>query len=606
MRSAWLVGVVGVILWAASPVQAAVVSVDADGLMDVQAPEGGNLVVECYAPGTDRYCDVRFASGVGGVVTGVAPGCLPQTLPGTVRCSDVSARDVTMGSGADTLTISSSYTPTFGQRFGGRIDMGAGDDTIHLGESYGSDVVVAGAGTDTVSYEKRFSPLTITTGGGAGDGTGSENDDIHAEVVEGGRGDDALTDSSAGGAVTFLGGLGNDVITGGAGADTLDGQSGDDAVHGLGGDDVLVARDGRADVVECGGGSDSATGDRIDEVTGCETEDLGPAIQLSVGDVSVAEDSGQAVLTITASGANARAMSVTVTPAGGTATAGEDFAAPAVTATVPAGQRSTQVAIPVVGDALDEADSETFTVVLVEPVEAVIADGEATVTVTDDDDPPAVTLDAIGDVTEGAVATVTARLATESGFPVSVELGSAPGGAGAEDFAMPSPATIQIPAGSRTGTLSVPTVDDGIVETDETFTLTIASASRAVPAGEPAAVRILDNDADRPVLSIADAPVKEGGKLTARLTLSRAASEPVTVRVTTADGTAGAPGDYTAFDGTVTIPAGERKASVVLRIAGDGIREPDETFTVVLTEAVNAALGRSTATMTIQDGGRPR
>ena len=66
----------------------------------------------------------------------------------------------------------------------------------------------------------------------------------------------------AGGADRLLGGDGNDCIDGGPGADRISGGKGNDKIN---------ARDGVADVVDCGPGSDTARVDKIDKVRNCET-----------------------------------------------------------------------------------------------------------------------------------------------------------------------------------------------------------------------------------------------------------------------------------------------------------------------------------------------
>ena len=55
------------------------------------------------------------------------------------------------------------------------------------------------------------------------------------------------------------------------GNDTLDGGRGNDILEGGDGNDTIRARDGFADTVDCGIGTDEATVDTIDTVAGCET-----------------------------------------------------------------------------------------------------------------------------------------------------------------------------------------------------------------------------------------------------------------------------------------------------------------------------------------------
>jgi hypothetical protein len=107
-----------------------------------------------------------------------------------------------------------------------------------------------------------------------------------------------------------------------------------------------------------------------------------------------------------------------------------------------------------------------------------------------------------------------------------------------------------------------------------------------------------------PQVFIWDASKSEGNKGTTTLlmtvTLSRASSHPVTVDYRTIDGTALVSNkDYVRSSGTLTFLPGETSKTIALFITGDRKREPNETFTVQLTNAVGANFGRSAATATI-------
>src|SRR4051812_5527614 len=91
--------------------------------------------------------------------------------------------------------------------------------------------------------------------------------------VEAGDGADHL-DASALTTTTVdaRGGAGDDVVTTGAGADTLDGGDGADTLSAGAGDDSIQARDGAADRIVCGGGSDSGLADATDTMAAdCES-----------------------------------------------------------------------------------------------------------------------------------------------------------------------------------------------------------------------------------------------------------------------------------------------------------------------------------------------
>lgn len=110
---------------------------------------------------------------------------------------------------------------------------------------------------------------------------------------------------------------------------------------------------------------------------------------ISVGDVRVVEATGSAVnadFTVSLSRASGSTTSVHLTTADGSATAGSDYSAVDTTVTFAPGQTAQTVPVPVTGDAVHEPD-ETFTARLSQPVSGVVARGEATATIVDDDQP---------------------------------------------------------------------------------------------------------------------------------------------------------------------------------------------------------------------------
>lgn len=106
-----------------------------------------------------------------------------------------------------------------------------------------------------------------------------------------------------------------------------------------------------------------------------------------------------------------------------------------------------------------------------------------------------------------------------------------------------------------------------------------------------------------PTLSIADASVREGNRGTTRLnltvTLSRSSNQAVSVNYATANGTALAKQDYTATSGTLTFQPGQTQGTISISIAGDRKREPNETFSVQLSNAAGAEIRSGVGTVTI-------
>src|SRR5206468_450387 len=88
--------------------------------------------------------------------------------------------------------------------------------------------------------------------------------------------------------------------------------------------------------------------------------------------------------------------------------------------------------------------------------------------------------------------------------------------------------------------------------------------------------------------------------ISAKVSLSAAATQTVTVNFATADGTATvADGDYVATSGTLSFAPGVVSKTIKLTINGDTKTEPDETFFVNLTNAVNATLDVAQGVVTL-------
>ena len=105
-------------------------------------------------------------------------------------------------------------------------------------------------------------------------------------------------------------------------------------------------------------------------------------------------------------------------------------------------------------------------------------------------------------------------------------------------------------------------------------------------------------------LSISDVTVNEGnaGFVQATFAVSLSAPpgpSPVTVGFATANGTAQAPADYEAANGTVVFSAGQTVRTIVVQVRGDTLAEPDEVLFVNLSAPVGATLVHAQGIATI-------
>lgn len=165
------------------------------------------------------------------------------------------------------------------------------------------------------------------------------------------------------------------------------------------------------------------------------------------------------------------------------------------------------------------------------------------------------------------------------------------------DYAAVGDATVVIPAGSVSATVSVPVAADILFERDENFTLDIVKATLPGPAGNEPAINVADasgiatiHDNDpRPSMAVSDISVTEGnsGTVTATLTvtLDKPSGSPLTVNYATADGTATGGSDYVASTGSVTFAPGTTSMPLTIFVKGDTVLESSENFTVNLSSA---------------------
>jgi hypothetical protein len=108
-------------------------------------------------------------------------------------------------------------------------------------------------------------------------------------------------------------------------------------------------------------------------------------------------------------------------------------------------------------------------------------------------------------------------------------------------------------------------------------------------------------------ISIDSVSVSEGGgSALFTVTQSDVSAVDTTFLYSTADGTAIAPGDYTAATNAAgVITAGTTSTTILVPIIEDATYEGDETFTVTLNTPTNAALGTATGVGTILDDEAP-
>ena len=384
-------------------------------------------------------------------------------------------------------------------------------------------------------------------------------------------------------------------------------------------DDVV---DETNETVTVSGSSGSLT---VNSATITLTDDDGApsSITLTVNNDSVAEDAGATTITVTATvdGTTRFAAATTVTVSvtglvrGGT-TSAVDFGAVSdfdITIAAEAASGTSDFTLTPTDDAVDEID-ETVTV---SGESGSLTVNSATITLTDDDDPPELSIDSPS-VTEGddasANLTFTVSLSVESGKQVTVQYADAGTGTATSgtDYTAITGGTLTFAVGTTSQSFDVSVTGDTDEEPSETVEVSLSSATNATvsPTAGTGRGTILDDDA--PVfpeiedleLSIDSPRVTEGDRrsreLTFTVTLNAASGDDVTVRYADAGtGTATSGTDYRAIrGGTVTLVAGATTEEFTVRVIGDTADEPDETVVVALSDPVNAVVSSTAGTGT--------
>lgn len=232
----------------------------------------------------------------------------------------------------------------------------------------------------------------------------------------------------------------------------------------------------------------------------CTIADDDPLPNLKINNVTVTEGSGASVnasLTVGLSKPSGKTVTVRYATADGSAVAPADYAAASGTLTFAPGQVSRTVNVAVKGDLLDEV-TEAFRVLLSNPVNATVADGEGACAIVDNDPLPSITI-SNASVTEPDAGTAnalfTVKLSAASGKTVTVKFATADGTAAAgTDYAGRPLTTLTFGPGETTKTIAVEVSGDALAEQNETFFVNLSGVSNATIADAQGLGTILNDD----------------------------------------------------------------------------------------------------------------
>ncbi len=329
---------------------------------------------------------------------------------------------------------------------------------------------------------------------------------------------------------------------------------------------------------------------------------------LSAGKSSVNEGAGAAVIEVQRLGPPDWPASIGYRTINATAIAGADYQQVTGTLVFQPGESVKTFSVPILKDALAEAD-ETFIVeiqnptdgLLILPAEADFLWSRATVTIVDRR--PALS---VGDVAvdEGdgvSAVTFAVSIDTMSGESVTFDYHTvAQSAKEGEDFqAISGHATIA--AGQSQVLISIRLRGDLDQEGDETFGLALSNAGNATIARDRGTA-ILRNDDGVPEVTAADVEIQELQDAEIRLKRTKLNRRPTQLNYRTVAGTATS-ADFVATEGSVTLGIDATENVIRISTQSDSASERNETFYVELFEPDNAVFPRERIAVTIRDDG---
>ena len=370
---------------------------------------------------------------------------------------------------------------------------------------------------------------------------------------------------------------------------------------------------------------------RSQTVTVCDNEDpppTPPVVVFATASSTVSEEAGTKNVAVHLDPAPQSGIMVSYSVAG-TATAGSDYTL-AGTVSVAPGVSRVNLPIKIIDDEIEDG-GETVVLTLDGGSDYTVGNpSRHTLTITNDDKPPEAeaTFAAASSTADEGAGPHNIRI-NLSPLPTSeITIGYRVGGSATAGSDYTTLGSVTVLADTGSVTIPVTIADDKEVESSETVVLTLTGGTGyTVGSASGHTLTITDNDTPSPTpvtppspitppattpaavaatVAISDASAEEGGPVTFTVRSEPAASAPMTLSWTVADGSAVAGQDYAGSPGgTVTISAGAGSATIEVATTDDRIDENDETFTIALSDdlpaGVSFAVDGSTATGTIHD-----
>ena len=350
---------------------------------------------------------------------------------------------------------------------------------------------------------------------------------------------------------------------------------------------TITARNNNVDapnkMVRVSGSASNSQGvtDPADVTLTIVDDDPAPTVTLELSQTSISENRGSTTVTVRLNRASSAMTTVTVSAmADSPAVPGDFTLSTNRTLMISAGQTTSTgtVTIRANNNDVDTPDKTVRVSGSTSNSQGVMGPSDQTLTITDDDEAPTVTLElsqtSIGE--NGGSTTVTAKLNRASSETTMVTVSATAVSPAVEgDFTLSTNQALTITAGrtTSTGTVRITAKNNDVDTPDKTVRVSgSASNSQGVIDPTDVTLTIMDNDtAPTVTLELSQTSIGEnGGSTTVTAKLNRASSETTTVTVSATPVDPAVEGDFTlSTNRTLTIMAGQLTSTGTVRITAN-------------------------------------
>ena len=330
-----------------------------------------------------------------------------------------------------------------------------------------------------------------------------------------------------------------------------------------------------------------------------KNNDIMPIVGFTMEEQSIGEDAGNAVLTWELSQISGIDVVIAYTVTGSATGNGVDYVLDESEITFPSSQKSFSKNIPIVDDFLNE-NNETIIIDFGDPINAGLGYiTKQTINIEDNDSLPLISFNIDQQVvledTENAYVTVMLNVVSALDVAVPYTITGSATGSG-NDFTF-AEGVFTISAGEQNTTRFISIEADNFYENDETIIINLGTPTNAQLGAINTHTIIIENDDVIPKVEWSQSTqvvAEDANLITVTAMIDSVSRMNVKIPYSISGSASGDGVDFTLEDltqGEITIPTGQTKTTIHIRIIEDLLYEEDETVILTMGSPENAVIG---------------